>query len=410
MIYVFTLFLLSFSLSVVYRTAPLHPLFWFPVFLALYGSWYYLLLETAGFVVGPQDQLFLECNIIALLAFALPVAALVPKNSFSGIALSPRNFALDKFSGWIYMSILALFMAWVVLSGASSKRAIKGSLNEGMSLIAAMALIGIMIMAVRSIAVRYYCPKPKTLPVLAFLMTAIGVFLVLGEREILFGGGILWFLVSSEKTRRKKVVLYFYALVLAGVFAVAASQGLKAALIGQVNWERVFFESVFYSEFTSPGRNFGILASMGSGDLSGWAVVATEFQRFLFSVVPGENVVSMSEWFNQAYRADLNIDGSSGWGFTLIGSAYLAGGKWGVALFYFFIGLNVSLILRMARCSNIFFISYLCIVPTLIYTTRQDLSYLLNYYFKYALLFNALLSCLAFYLTAGFPKDVSHKD
>lgn len=383
---------------------PLHPLFWLPVFIALYGTWYYLWLVSLGLEVSEHDELFLFYHVIAMVSVSTPLSIILKQEDFDGIRLRPVNFLIDKSVSVIFFLLISFYFLIVLVSGASSKRAIKDGLTGSISIIAAIALIGLMIMAIRAIAVQYYCKERIAVPITYFLFFATAAFLIVGEREVLFGLGLLWFLVSASQKKRRNTWIYFYSIVLAGVAAAAASQGLKAALVGEINWSRVFFESIFYSEFSAPGRNFSYLKYATSEDIRGFLVVAAEFKRVVLSFLPGAEAASMSEWFNKTYRVNLEIGGRSGWGFTLVGSAFLAGGGMGVAAYFTVVGLLLSLLVKNIKKYDVLAISYLCIIPTLIYALRQDFSYLANYYIKYALIFNFLLAGISTYLAQNFPK------
>lgn len=415
MTYVFLMFLAAFCMSVAYRKTPLHPLFWFPVFMALYGCWYYLFLETAGAGARENDIVFLRASLLAMVAFAVPVAILVKARNMPGIRnsvtsrFSPNDFAHDKIIGWIFLAALAVYIGWVIITGSTSKRAIKDSLTGITAVIAALVLSGVMIMAVRSIVVHYYCATPRALPMWLYAAASVIVFLILGEREVLFGLAILWFLVNAQMKPSKRIVFFFYTCVYAGVFFAAASQGLKAAILGEIVWNRVLFESVFHSEFAAAGRNFSYLAQGPNGLITGLTVVVTELKRVVLSVVPGQGTPSMAEWFNQTYRAYLGVDGRSGWGFTLVGSGYLAGGMTGVACYFFFLGLFLSAIVNWARSSDLAFVAYLCTVPTLIYVMRQDMSYLINFYFKFALFLNIMITGSTLVIFNKFKRPQSKR-
>jgi len=404
MVYVISMIGISIALSILYRKEPLHPLFWMPIFLAIYGSWYYLFLVSMGMESRPQDYAALGYHLLAIVSFSIPSALFVPRDAFDSIYLRSESFSLDRVIGWLFIFLLLSYILFVLLSGATSKRDIRDQMTGGLSLLATISLVGITLMAIRAIAYEFFCKKNNVISSFIYFVFASAVFLFLGEREVIFGMSLIWFLLWAKRNGGRFHVLYFYLIVLGGVFAVASSQGLKAALVGQIDWGRVFFDSVFHSEFSAPGRNFSYLEFIGQDDLVGWRVVAKEIQRFVFSIVPGFGGESVAQWFNSTYRHEVGVGGNSGWGFTMVGSAYLAGGAAGVILYYGFIGLFVSIIIRVGRRSDAVLVSYFVIIPILIYSTRQDMSYLLNYYFKFALVFNVLVSVFSNLLLRRFPK------
>lgn len=380
----------SFLFSAYYRNAPLHPLFWFPVFISIYGCWYYLFLFTSGIEITDSDIIFLQCSCIALLSFSVPCLFL--KTSHLNIYFSKSDvFRFDKFVGSIFCILLIVYMISILDGDFNSKRAVKDSLNGWWSLVSTAALVGFNIMAIRAIVDRRYSNYANSLSLSVFLIIALAAFMILGERELLLSIALLLFLLIFPSMTKGNLLFFFYFFVFLGVFGVAFSQEMKAMLLGGVDWKKIGSQNLFRSDFYAPGRNFSYLDPHFANDMNGWDVLKTELERVYLSFMPGSSPMSMSSWFNNVYRERLGIESKSGWGFTIIGSAYLAGGYIAVAFHFLVLGCFVSFIIRIGRFFSMIFISYVCIIPIMIYSLRQDFSYLINYYIKFGIMFNFIL-------------------
>jgi hypothetical protein len=200
-----------------------------------------------------------------------------------------------------------------------------------------------------------------------------------GERDIVFRLVIVLLLLLFDRGYYTGFRLFsFFAFV---VLITPITQTLKAVLLtGNLDlFIGGFWHDLLYGEFISSSRNLEyILINKSNVDVD--SVISKEIWGFLGY---GGNAVS---WFNSVFRDEIGMMTSSGWGFSLIGTFYLAGGFFGVLASYFVFGVLFSM-LNNLRKKNVYYYSiYVCLIPVFIYCQRADFANFLSLSIKYILI------------------------
>ena len=224
-------------------------------------------------------------------------------------------------------------------------------------------------------------------------VTLVFAVLISGERDLLFRFVI--FLVVFFLDIRLNFKRWFVFVILAAILLSGpASQNLKGVFLRKSSLEvsdvmSVYNKpsSIFYQEFAASGRNLSILIEEDVEGFMGKTYL-NDIGRFFY--LPGFE--SAGQWYNRSFRLDHGLEGSSGWGFTLSGEAYINFGYLGVFCFALIHGLLITILYRIRTLSGFHYAIYCSAVFAFIYVQRADLANLLSFTLKSPLIFAITIS------------------
>ncbi|MFY8285226.1 O-antigen polymerase [Pseudoalteromonas sp. SSMSWG5] len=290
----------------------------------------------------------------------------------------PGNETLLRY---IAIFIILLLSFSIYSSGATSKRDVQSEIGVLASLgnfCALMLLVLFYLNLVRSIKFKFFNQVTvSTFFILLFYM------LLTGERDVFFRlcfSLLVVYFAYSKTLNLKKIFLIFLAVVV----LVPMSQALKAILINsdELSVGTVSTALIFSNEFVSASRNLYALVYFGVDFGASYLlndVVRAFIPSLFFSDV---NIHSTVSWFHNVYRPSNGFDGQSGWGFTIVGSGYLLGGYFGVFLIAMLVSLSLVFFYNRKYKSILWFVFYLMLLMTSIYTIRTDVANFLSQSYK----------------------------
>ena len=136
------------------------------------------------------------------------------------------------------------------------------------------------------------------------------------------------------------------------------------------------------NEFISASRNFYSLLLYGV-EHNIYFLFNDIIRAFTPSILlPSLDIQSTGSWFNKIYRVENDFYGTSGWGFSIIGTGYLVGGWWGIILITSIYSFVLSILYNMRIKSVYWYVFYLLAFTTAIYVIRGDMANFLSQVFK----------------------------
>ncbi len=132
------------------------------------------------------------------------------------------------------------------------------------------------------------------------------------------------------------------------------------------------------NEFISASRNFYSLLLYGV-EHNIYFLFNDIIRAFTPSILlPSLDIQSTGSWFNKIYRVENDFYGTSGWGFSIIGTGYLVGGVLGIILIISIYSFILSILYNMRVKSIYWYAFYLLAFTTAIYVIRGDMANFLS--------------------------------
>ncbi|MCO7622419.1 MULTISPECIES: hypothetical protein [Pseudomonas] len=285
----------------------------------------------------------------------------------------------------------------ILNSGASSKREILAVFSFA-KFISDFGLLVITVLVFFR-AVRIGRLFYLDLGVLLYVLFCLFYVLLTGERDILFKV-IFGFLIIYFDQRRSFSFVKMLGIFGGLVFVVPVSQYFKGVLLsGGVNFDRVGWDLILYSEFMSASRNFySLLVFDAQQDLT--FLIQDIMRAFVPSILVGDTGVQSSvSWFENVFRPEHGFEGTSGWGFTIVGFGYIVGGIGGIILIMTFYAWLLAVLYSYRWASLYWYSFYILALAAFVYVLRADLANLLSMLFKIS-----GLSVLIIYFFHGLIK------
>jgi len=373
------------------RHTPLHPLFWLPPFAFAYICAFSISRKIDVGVYGSYDDKLLLMGLVgfasALIAAGL-VSRLIPYKQLTPVEIRDklcRPFRLELFIFYFFCAVTGAILLWSLSSGYASKRELNDYFLSQYPFIVPLWVVFI-VLSIRQIWICFSRNKLLNQHVIVAGVWSLLYMLVMGQREAIFGLGLVWLLLYMYRVQMKyRVPLLFGSiLVFSAVEPVTAS--LKAVLMGDQPISELRAEDFLYpAPYSGATRNLEILIE-NKIDIPAQDVLRRELLRPVTIMGFGQQTLSMSAWYNIILREQLGIAGTSGWGFTMVGSGLLLGGFAGIAVMFVAYGGILGGLFKLANNSFFWATIYLYVVPFSIYVLRQDFSYFLSSVCKQAIL------------------------
>lgn len=372
------------------RHQPSSPLFWLTPFALFYAVSYSLseVVDTGSYNVMTGSLILM--NVVGFVA-ALSAAWLANRvpSPFVKANSAPRVFDTRPFAfetQLFYVVCLVCCFSFVVAiqSGFVNKREVADTMFSATSVLPRIWVL-FLVMSVRQLLLCASAGKLFNTHLLVSIAISVFAWLMLGQREHLFGIGLVWLLIGMYRIPSQFRTPLLWGAILAFSFVEPTTQNLKSTLIGG-NTKNLRETTLLYpTPYAGTTRNIMIIKD-AEVEITTTEVIRRELIRPFNAFGRGAQVMSMSQWYNDVVRARLGIEGSSGWGFSLIGSGWLAGRYLGIAGLFILFGTVIGGLYRLSHRSLFWGSIYGYIIPLSIYVLRQDLSYFINSVIKHALI------------------------
>lgn len=391
-----TLAIAVIAISWLARSAPLHPLFWLPPFAFGYTCIFSISKKIDIGSYGPYEGRLLLLGSIAFTS-ALLAAGFASRRSAAArlnpVQLSPAETQVEERRGFVFeiplfyslCTLCVLSMVYALASGYVSKRELNDYFMQDHPYVAHLWIVFI-VLSIRQVWLCLSRRKLFNTHLITVACLATLYWLVMGQREAIFGIGLVWLLLYMYRISEKYRVPLFYSAIIAFTVVEPITASFKAVLVGDQRLIELRFEDYLYpAPYSGATRNLEVLIDYGV-KVPPQEVLHRELMRPISVMGFGRSVLSMSAWYNTELREDLGIEGTSGWGFTLVGSGLLLGGIAGIVFVFLAYGTIIGLLFRFSTNSFFWITIYLYVIPFSIYVLRQDFSYFISSVGKQALI------------------------
>jgi oligosaccharide repeat unit polymerase len=356
----------------------LSPLNWFLPFNFIYSAIYPMYLSYFDLIDIYSNDLIL-CSFIAAFSFAL--VTLEPKGKpILDIPSEQSNYCRVSLIAIFICALpvlLSLFTA-VSLDITSKREFIDISrINPILGLIAFVYPLTFMFIVHLLKNMENMGKFKLTGTFYAVLILFLGIFALTGERDNVFRLLLCVFFIyySFVKVYKK----YYLFLGLIGVlFILPITQIFKGFLITGISFDVIntlAMKEVLFGEFSASSRNIHTLYIYGWDMQYGMDIVHNILKSIPFV---GSDLESSTNWFNRVYRVQHGIDGTSGWGFSLIGQGLINFGLFGVFLVFSLLGVTTRLLRRLSFKGKLYTAFYIYFITMAIYGLRADISNILS--------------------------------
>lgn len=408
----FTVYLYSSIVVLSYsRNGPADPRVFPVAFMAIYFTFFPIRASIYGTANLPYDQdallLSLKLQFLAIVIFVTATnlfAHDTPKNLGRPFLMGRAPSLLSE---WLILLVAIPFNLYYIFiishSEASSKRDIIENYST-ITIISDFFILAVTILvflrAVR-IGEKFYRDRP----IILYLVFCTFYVLLTGERDILFKvlfGTLIIYYDQRKNFGPLKMVTILSAILL----IVPLSQYFKSILLSGTIDINLFGADLFLSsEFISSSRNFySLLAFDVEHNVSFlWSDMA---RALIPTTLLGDyGVQSTVAWYNDFFRAEHGFQGTSGWGFTIVGFGYIVGGVTGIIFTMIFYAWLLSAFYNRRWGSLYWYCFYILALSAFVYILRADLANLLSLTFKVS-----GLCILAIYMTHRLLQKPSDHD
>lgn len=351
----------------------------------------FIFLHLQSFVIwqisqGDATQTFflktyLTISIIAFFTFNI-VFILFSNNkdqSLSSTQVNPYVYNAIKYISLFSMLIYLLFIFGI--GELSNKRQIKDYIlaeNKALSYLYALSNLFLVCVFYELLKYRHDTKKIYRLTILYGSFFLI-IYLLLGERDLLFSFIIALFFLYSLKTKRF-VIKRYYTFLLVILFIGPYTQLFKSALIDKdsINFQSKSFSKNGFDDFMVTG--FNTLRVYRQNQLE-------QVDKNLILDDIG-NVIDISlnsgRWYSRKFLG--RRIGTTGFGFSLPLTGYMDLGYFGVLIVYIIVSIIVVVFYNKFKRNLIGLAFVIFIISLLSYVQRQDLAYFLNFSVKFILI------------------------
>ena len=404
------IYLYSFIVVLSYsRNGPADPRVFPVAFMAIYFTFFPIRAVLYGTANLPFDQgalvLSLKLQFVASVVFVI-VSNIFIKDAPQEVS---RSFwsarAPTLLSEWLILLVAVPFTLFYVLTIATSGASSKRDILEGYWIVKTISDFFILAITVLIFlrAVRIGENFCRDRLIILYFFFCIFYVLLTGERDLLFK--VLFGLIIIYYDQRKS----FGALKMVGIFSailfvVPLSQYFKSILLsGTLDINRAGADLFLNSEFISASRNFySLLVFDVSHDAS---FILSDMARALIptTLLGDYGVQSTVAWYDTVFRPANGFEGTSGWGFTIVGFGYVVGGLTGIVCVMTFYAWLLSAFYNQRWRSAYWYSLYILVLSAVVYVLRADLANLLSQVFKIS-----GLCVFAIYMTHRLLKKPSN--
>lgn len=373
------------------RRTPLHPLFWLPPFAFAYTCAYTISRKIDIGVYGPYELKLLVMGFVAFasaLIAAAVMAKIIPYKQLTPVEVQNRlcrPFRLELIIFYSLCAVTGCILVWLLSSGYASKRELNDYFLSEYRFVVSIWVVFI-VFSVRQIWICFSQNKLLNQHVIIAGIWSILYWLIMGQREAIFGLGLVWLLLFMYQVNTKYRVPLLFGAILAFSAIEPVTASFKSVLIGEQRITELRAEDLLYpAPYSGATRNCEILIE-NNIEIPTQDLLRRELLRPFSIMGVGQQTLSMSAWYNLVLREQLGIGGSSGWGFTMVGSGLLLGGFVGIAGMFLVYGGVLGGLFKFANSSFFWATIYLYVIPLSVYVLRQDFAYFLSAVGKQAII------------------------
>ena len=315
----------------------LHPMVVFPLFYYPYSTWYSY--HSIAMNINELSSLTLSVNyaFVGLLAFSVTSMGMLHSVNGESPAFprmqNKENPFAEKMLMWIFIGLVLISIRKITGFEYDSKSELLNA--DTLSLRLTTFSFWELTVLTLLVGVRWFFAgtRPDRLMYVVFAL-AVLAYSVIGERDYLFRIAICFSFIYFDRRRSARLYVVLALLVLVTVL-IPWGQQFKAAFAMRTGGDTLQTGGFFLNEFGSASRNLYIL--LFKGYESSWSFLWNDFIRGIVPFGARMGYQSATGWFDQVYRFDEGIQGSSGWGLGLVAEGCLAGGIPGIILVLSFV-------------------------------------------------------------------------
>lgn len=397
-IHIFSIVALAIGACIVSKFDFFHPMCWFPPFFALYSCAYPIL-----YALGYNTRYGYTKESIVYSWLGLAVFLLFVSTEKLSIKMSFDHTDNQKSIGRIALLIIDLYLVfasvYISRSSFSGKTQIYNSHNPFLLLAFTLAYYVVIIYSNELHKKLKRNNTGKVDYLLLFSFSIVILFgLLTGERDYMFTILLISVLLLYFGKRLSKKQLL--GLLPLGVILLPLSHVYKFYLLdktvsGDLNSSNLLVE-FFDGEFISASRNLQILVSNNYKYYFDGKTLLNDL------IIPFYHTgFSVQTWFNETFFPTIT---TTQYGFTLVGEGYVNWGAPGVILVFASLSILVNYLYKYSNKNKYLMVSYMYMVPIIIYSSRADFANVLS-----PLLHYALLGALITYLMDRFDFKRSTK-
>lgn len=355
----------------------LHPYCWLSGFFCLYSISYPILISIG---VPSNIGYTYESMVYQLVALFVVLLVITPQNhtkKINDINLQKEKYAINigHYSLPIYYSMLfIIFIATVYVSkmGFSGKDDIY---ERGGSLLNAIFRLPLIISLFYTVLFCSIYSNSKKIPkkLLSFTFAALlAITLFSGERDFIFRFllmNLFLFIFFNKISFKRLIVIVSIMAILVPFSHTFKYYFLRNEIAESPDYG--FLASTLYGEFESATRNLQLLINNETTSM-GCRSYGVLIDDVLGTFIP--TIQSSVSWFDKTFYGN----GSTQYGFSLVGEGYIIDGLTGVILIFLILGLITRYMYSKGFNSTYWISAYFYYITIIIYILRADLGTLFS--------------------------------
>ena len=358
---------------VICKLQIVHPYFWFSISFSLYST-AYTILYVMGFGIYGYDSENLFLSTLSLLTSLLVIGSKrVDINSFPKNKIHIPSETLEIII--TFLSLLCLFCT-ILLSqkGYSGKVEMKKAQDFNYRIatyLSRFICTFLMIYFCEYLSSKKYRSKFKNL-IIVILNSGISIIyftLITGERDATLRFLLLFFMSLFVYNKLKS----YHALILLpfGIWIMVFSVYIKYFFSrGILNNSYLSFNNIIsnflQTDFHSSGMNLQYLLENSWTESS--QGIQLLFAEMLTPFLPSGIIFNPDQWFNYVVHSGKY----HGYAFSLVGTGYIIGGRIGVVLLFFIVGLMCRHLYKNSIKDVYNMVSYICMISAFIASFRSS--------------------------------------
>ena len=364
-----------------------HPVLIFTLFYYPYSTWYifYSLLNLTYDV--NVLSLVVQYSYLGIISFASPSILFEFGNKPNKVSKTVFTTAFNSnlIFNIFYWSVAALLLSSIFaisFSGLSSKREIIDANIEIVNLSSYLAIFLTILVSLKKkndIDKRGKFILLDPIPIITLCIFVL-LYLVGGERDYMFR--IIFVMI----------MMYFYCKRTANFFKISLIFSLVVFAMPFTHMFKTFFllpgsDSLQLSqlglwggEFAAASKNLYMVIYYDA--IGGYSFLLNDMLRGLVPLSSRLGLESSARWYDKIFRQDVGIDGTSGWGFSLVAEGYVIDRVVGVIVVMCIVSCLLHFLHRKMESSTYWYVFYLMALSTSIYCIRADIANFLSQTFK----------------------------
>lgn len=347
------------------------------IFLHLQSFALWSIIEGAV-LIDPFIKTYLNISVVAFFTFNIVFLFFVKIDfgKFDQIRVNRYIFAGIKYGSLLALCIYLGFI--FTASDLTNKREIKDyiiAINPALGYVYALSNLFMVCVFYELIKHRNNTKKVMRL-VLFYGFFFLTIYLILGERDLLFSFGIALFFVLSMKAN-KFLMRKYYVFIFVVIFIGPYSQLFKSFLKGSasIDLSSKSFAVNGFDDFMTTGYNSFRIYNINKLETVQKNLIVDDIGNVL------ELTLNSGKWYNRVFLG--RETGTTGLGFSLPLTGYLDYKYLGVFIVYGMVGIIIVLFYNNFKGNYIGLAFIIFLISLISYVQRQDLAYVLNFSVKF---------------------------